>query len=82
MRQLRSERDRGNIPTARERVAGADRTEKFAIEILRIVIAETARRVFQQSEWMNSALIERERVENGFKVEPGERGRRVPSTCP
>ena len=74
MRQLRRERDGGDIAAARERVGRADRPEKFAIEILRIVIAEAARRVLQQGERMNPPLIERERVNERLQGRTGRAG--------
>src|SRR5437588_3947479 len=71
MREMRSELDRGNVPTACECVARADRSEKFAIEIFRIVVAETARRVGQDRQRMNQALLECERVNERLKRRTG-----------
>ena len=47
MRKVRSEFNCRHIAAARQRVACADRSEKFAIEIFRIVFTETARCVCQ-----------------------------------
>ena len=47
MRKVRREFNCRHIAAARQRVACADRSEKFAIEIFRIVFTETARCVGQ-----------------------------------
>ena len=47
MRKVRREFNCRHIAAARQRVACADRSEKFAIEIFGIVFAETARCVCQ-----------------------------------
>src|SRR5439155_13998824 len=67
MRKLRCQFDRGKIAAASQRIARANRPKKFAIEIFRIVIAETARRVCQDRQWMNQHLIEYERVDEWFE---------------
>jgi len=53
------------------------RPEKFPIEILRIVIAEAARRILEQAQRMNASLIERERVNERLQRRP----RRARSPC-
>ena len=45
------------ISVTRERVGRTDRTEKFAVEIFRVVITKTVRRVGQDREGMNQALF-------------------------
>src|SRR5204863_8046026 len=49
----------------------ADRPKEFAIEIFRIVIAKGMRRVLQQGQRMNAALVERECVNERFQGRPG-----------
>src|SRR2546423_11598664 len=75
VREMRRQLDRRNVSAARERVGRADRSEKFAIEIFRIVIAETARRVGQDRQRMNQALLECERVNE--RLERGTRRART-----
>ena len=65
------ELDRGNVAAACERVTGANRPEKFAIEIFRIVFAETAWRVGEDRERMNESLFERERVDKRLQCRTG-----------
>src|SRR6266702_1903822 len=72
MRKLGCQLDRGKIAAASERIARTNWSQKFTIKIFRIVIAETARRVRQDRQWMNQPLIDRERVNEGF--ERGARG--------
>ena len=60
------ELDCRNVAAARERVARPDRPEKFAVEVFRIVFAETARGVGQDRQRMNEALLEREGVSERF----------------
>src|SRR5207237_6617722 len=67
MRKLRCQFDRGKIAAANQRIARANRPKKFVIEIFRIVIAETARRVCQDRQWMNQHLVECERVDERFE---------------
>src|SRR5437879_13692288 len=71
MRKLRCQFDRGKISAARQRIARANRPKKFMIEIFRIVIAETARRVCQDRQWMNQPLVECERVDERFESGTG-----------
>src|SRR5437016_2040899 len=71
VRQFGGERYGGNITAARERVGRAVRAEKFAIEIFRIVIAETVRRVLQQRERMNLPLIKRECIDERLQGRTG-----------
>src|SRR5262249_47445028 len=52
---------------ARQRIAGSDRSKEFAIEIFRIVIAETAGCVVENRQRMNQSLLERERVNKRFQ---------------
>ena len=47
MQQMRRELDRGNVAAAGKRIARANRSEKFTVEIFRIVFAEAAWRVGQ-----------------------------------
>src|SRR5713226_10676653 len=56
MRKLRCQSDRGKIAAASQRSARSNRPKKFVIEIFRVVIAETARRVCQDRQWMNQPL--------------------------
>ena len=58
--------NRGKIAASRERVTCADRADEFAIEIFRIVIAETLWRVRQDRQWMNQSLLQSERVDEWF----------------
>src|SRR5437763_15161502 len=60
--QLRCQFNRRKIPTASQCIAGTDRSEKVAIEIFGIVIAETTRRIGEARQRMNQALIERKGV--------------------
>src|SRR5438477_10420321 len=78
MRQFGGERYGGDVAAARERGGRADRTEKFAVENFRIVIAETVRRVLQQRERMNLPLVERECIDERLQ---GRTGRTRPP-CP
>src|SRR5438874_11452654 len=66
-RKLRCQFDRGKIAAASQRIARANRPKKFAIEIFRIVIAETARRVCQDRQWMNEIEVECESVDAGLE---------------
>src|SRR5256885_12917317 len=76
MRKLGCQFDRGKITAASQGIARANRPKKFAIEVFRIVITETARRVCQDRQWMNQSLIERECVNKRF--ESGAGGARTP----
>jgi len=49
-----------NIAASGQRVCGMNRTEKFAVEIFRIVFAENYRRIGKDRERMNKTLFERE----------------------
>ena len=62
MRKFRRKRDRGDIPAARESIAGVDRTKKITIEILRIVFAKIARRIRQHAQWVNDSLLNGETI--------------------
>src|SRR5262245_38343423 len=75
MTQLRCEFDRREIAAARERVTGADQANEFAIEIFRVVVCETEGRIRQDRQWMNQALLERERIDERFKSGTGRAGR-------
>src|SRR5437870_12679568 len=71
MREMRCQLDRWNIPAACERVARSNRSEKVAIEVFRIVFAETTRRVGQDRQRMNQPLLERERVNERLQGRTG-----------
>ena len=71
MREFRGEHDGRNVATARQRIARADRAEKFAIEILRIVFAETMRRVGQDRQGMNQPLFHCQRVNERLQSRTG-----------
>src|SRR5437588_12922081 len=62
MREMRRQLNRRNVAAARERIARANRPEKFAIEIFRVVIAKTSPRIGQDRQRMNQSLFERGRV--------------------
>ena len=63
---MRCELNRRNIATARQRITCPNRSEKLAVEIFRIVFAETARGVRQDRQRMNQALLQGERVNERF----------------
>src|SRR5882672_7620017 len=67
MREVRRQLHRRNVSAARERIARANRAEKFAIEIFRIVIAKTSWGIGQDRQRMNQSLLERERVNKRFQ---------------
>src|SRR5437867_3311878 len=78
MAQLGCEFDRWKIATPRERVTGADWAGEFAIEIFRVVVGETVRRIRQDRQWMNQSLLKRERIYEWFESGTG-RARRARS---
>src|SRR5690242_1895012 len=63
MGELRSERHRRNVATARQRIGRFDWAGKVAVEVFRIVAAKTTGRVGQHRLWMNHALVQSERVD-------------------
>src|SRR6266536_6078421 len=74
--QLGCKFNRWKIAAARERVARADRADEFAIEIFRIVIAETVWRIRQDRQWMNQSLFQSQRIDERFQSGTG-RARRT-----
>ena len=66
MMQLGCEFNRWQIAAPRQSVARADRSDEFAIEIFRIVIAETMRCVRQDRQWVNQSLLQGERIDEWF----------------
>src|SRR5437868_8883062 len=71
MREMRRQLNRRNVAAARERIARANRPEKFAIEIFRIVIAKSSWRIGQDRQRMNQSLLERECVNKRFQGRTG-----------
>src|SRR5205814_4855427 len=59
-RELCGERNRGHVPTARERLAGFDRPDKIAIEVFRVITMKAVRRILQHAQRVNQSLIDRE----------------------
>src|SRR4029434_313950 len=76
MTQLGCEFDRGEIPTARERITGADGANEFAVEIFRVVVGKTVGRIRQDRQWMNQSLLERERIDERLQSGTGRARRR------
>src|SRR5512132_3531467 len=64
--QLGCKVNRWKIAAARECVARADRADEFAIEIFRIVIAESMLCIRQDRQWMNQPLFQSERIHERF----------------
>src|SRR5947207_5922067 len=71
MGEVRRQLHRRNVAAARERIARANRPEKFPIEIFRIVITKTSRRIGQDRQWVNQSLLERESVNKRLQGRTG-----------
>src|SRR2546423_10150105 len=71
MGEVRSQLNRRNVAAARQRIARANRAEKFAIEILWIVITKTSGRIREDRQRMNQSLFERECVSSRFQSRAG-----------
>src|SRR5881397_4030963 len=78
MTQPGCEFNRGKIAAARERIHRPNGADKFAIEVFRVVIAKTVRRIGEDRQWMNQSLFYAERINEWFQCGTG-RARR---TCP